>query len=47
MELSTGAEPTFELITRYIEVGQIDKFTESLGQFACQNQWNTVPCISK
>ena len=38
MELSTGAEPTLELILRRVEVGQIDKFTEFLGQLACQKQ---------
>ena len=34
--LRPGAEPTFKLIIRHIEVGQMDKFAEFLGQFACQ-----------
>ena len=31
VELSTGAEPTFELIIRHIEVDQIDKVGKLLG----------------
>ena len=36
--LRPGAELTFELIAARIEVGQIDKFSEFMGQFACQTQ---------
>ena len=37
--LRPGAEPTLEPIARHIEVGQIDKFAEFLGQFSCQKLW--------
>ena len=38
MELKPGAEPTLEVITAHIEVGQIDKFAEFIGQLACETQ---------
>ena len=42
--LRPGAEPTFKLIIRHIEVGQMDKFAEFLGQFACQKKCNVSDC---
>ena len=38
--LRPGTEPTLELVPRCIEVGQIGKFTEFLGQPPCKNRGN-------